>query len=275
MSDELKMIEVGGFAGVDAESTDELKELFRCDPVGTHGWVVRPYQEAAAIHRYDASIEAWTLVNRLFFFLDSGVDTDGGTLGLIGPLEEADTSLLSRGHVSSDASFVMQGLCVRMSPYGYTPKTTATLTQYNGQMIVNRDGVAREDTARIASLFADTFFGNAYVRSYEAPLKRVKLLGKADYFRGETPVRLKRGLVLPPSNRTDAYTSISVVVGRSVSVPRDKNFPPPEDGSVVVFTIRLELDGYFSTTDGHPLVTERDNAEARAAGPVADRLPTG
>lgn len=261
MGDEMKMIEVGGVSGVDADSDSKYRWMFDADPLGTLGWLERPWQDAAATFRYDAATESWALLNRIVMFMDGGVGAGGAAIGFSGAQTEDATSLLLSGHATSAAYFTLRGISLRFSPLGYAPASSSQDVATNTP-VVSRDGVLREDTVSLAQSFADVLFGSSMLEIFQLTRKCFVVLGRADTFRSDVPVQFKRVLMLPPGDSNTPEYVIRMKTARSLSVPRDKNFPAPEDGALAVFTLTLELEGYCSTSTGHPLVTKGDNAEA-------------
>lgn len=254
------MIDVGGVMGADATSDKELLEMFADDPKGTLGWLQRPWQDAAAVFRYDAKAEAWTLLTRSVLFLADGQGASGDEVGFSGEQTEDATSLLPSGHSTGRAYFTLRGVSLRFSPLGYAPASSAESAATKA-LVVSRDGVLREDTARLAETFASVLFGSSMLELFQQTRKCFAVLGRAETFRAEAPVPFKRVFVLPPGGDDTPQYVIRMKTARSLAIPRDKNFPAPEDGALAAFTVTLELDGYCTTADGAPLVTPTDNAE--------------
>ena len=161
-----KMIEVGGVMGADAMSDPDLRAMFQSDPLGTLGWLQRPYQEGAAVFQFDAAKDAWVPRTRLLDFMAMGVGEVGADVGFAGTQTEDATSFLRGGNLGDRAYFTAQGAALRMSNEGYTPDGSTT-DPLPTSPAVNRDGVARSDVADIARRFADLFFGGAIVDSRE------------------------------------------------------------------------------------------------------------
>lgn len=257
---EPKMIEVGGVMGADVTGDKTLLEMFADDPMGTLGWLQRPWQDAVAVFRYDAKADAWTQLTRSVMFMANGQGAAGDEVGFSGEQSDDATSLLRRGHATDRAYFTLRGMSLRFSPLGYAPTSSAE-SAVTKALVVNRDGVLREDTARLAETFASVLFGSSMVEIFQQTRKCFVVLGRAETFRAEAPVSFKRVFVMPPSYDNGPQYVIRMKTARSLSIPRDKNFPAPEDGALAAFTITLELDGYCTTADGVPLVTPTDNAE--------------
>lgn len=290
MSDEMsngKIIEVGGVQGVDVDSGRGLRRMFAADPQGTLGWLRAPFQEAAAVFRFDASTMSWVLRNKEITFLTAGEGEACPEAGFLGTQPEDATSLLRGGYPTSDAYFALQGMALQMAALGYTPKTVDVGA--GGVLLVNRDGVGRSDTLRLAPVFADTLFRALLVESYQQSRKCFATLGKAKTFLAETlvetkegttelraalPVAFKRVLIIPPGcdNNLPEY-AIRLRTSRDVSIPSDKDYSAPDDGAFVVFTVHAEFAGYCSDEGGTPLVTTTDNAEAVQANTFVGFAP--
>lgn len=281
---DVKMIEVGGVMGADADASvnrGNLRRMFAMDPKGTLGWLRAPFQEAAAVFRFDAAQDAWALRNHAITFLSAGEGDPGDDVGFQGVQADDATSLLRDGFPTSDAHFAVQGMALQMSALGYTPATTE---ESAGMLLVNRNGAGRADVLRLAPVFADTFFRGMVAEFYQNSRRCFAVLGKAQTFaaeelgdasgfHGATPVPFKRALVIPPSSSGCPEYNIRLRTSREVSVPRDRDFPAPEDGAVVVFTVHMELAGYCANGTGHPIVTTSDNAEAIQAHMFIGFLP--
>lgn len=276
-----KMIKVGGVEGVDVDSNSTLRMMFACDSMGTLGWLRAPFQEAAAVFRFDAPSKAWVLRNKAITFLSAGEGEACPDVGFLGAQPEDATSLLRGGFPTSDAYFAMQGMSLQMSALGYTPKST---DEHASGLLVSRDGVGRDDTLRLAPVFADTFFRGMFVEVLQVSRRCAVTIGKAQTFaseelgdaagfHGATPVPFKRVLITTPESGDGPEYNLRLRTSREVSIPCDKGHPLPEDGTVVVFTVHMELAGYCSDANGWPLVKTDDNAEAVQAASFAGFAP--
>jgi hypothetical protein len=268
MTDKAKLVDVGGFRGVDASSDPDVGVMYQTDVLGTLGWLHRPYHEAAVILRYSETRKAWVLQRKTLLFFGGG--TDGSVCGFTGTLDDDSTSALADGSLSSSAHFSVQTITLVEPEFEYTPD--AVTVEDGKEMTVSCDGVMVDVSGALAGEVWRAFAASSVVEFGQIHRTCWALIGKVDESPEGGTLVLKRPLAFPPSNVQGFCFRLRTT--RSIAIPFEGD--EPDDGAVMVFTIRMRLDGYFSDAEGNPIVNSKtgDHAEARQAAKYPSLLLT-
>ena len=249
-------------------------DLFAEDPGNTLGMLASPYGTVALAFVYAAGTGLWSLQRTSVSVGNAGDGSVDEDTGFSGTQSQSDTSFLSKGFMSSQASFTVQGHAVAPDGSPYSTAASGSGTSY----IVARTGAIRNDCVGIAGELIKAALDSAYWQLFQQSRKCFKLLGltsqlpagyglasQQDTTNGtlgcSQQAQYRRPAVIPPGNTNTPEYIWQCLFGNSLTVPFDPTTAAPADGAICVIKVKVHFQGYFSDKNGVPLVMDGRQAD--------------